>query len=164
MGYSFRLAARVLLYKSFHRQDNTYHGLFYYSRGALAGTRNVLVWDESPLQESTPILGINIHWRDQPYWRDQHPLEGSIPTVGINQSPLEGSTPLEGSIPTVRINQSPLEGSTPLEESTPIVWINPHWRNQRPLDESTPIGGINSHWRNQFPLEGSTHIGGINSN
>ena len=38
MGYSFRLAARVLLYASSHRQDNTY--LCYTSRGALAGTRN----------------------------------------------------------------------------------------------------------------------------
>ena len=27
MGYSFRLAARVLLYAPSHRQDNTYHGL-----------------------------------------------------------------------------------------------------------------------------------------
>ena len=26
IGYSFRLAARVLLYASSHRQDNTYHG------------------------------------------------------------------------------------------------------------------------------------------
>ena len=34
------LAARVLLYASSHRQDNTYHGLCYTSRGALAGTRN----------------------------------------------------------------------------------------------------------------------------
>ena len=40
MGYSFRLAARVLLYASSHRQDNTYHGLCYTSYGALAGTRN----------------------------------------------------------------------------------------------------------------------------
>ena len=40
MGYFFRLAARVLLYASSHRQDNTYHGLCYTSRGALAGTRN----------------------------------------------------------------------------------------------------------------------------
>ena len=40
MGYSFRLAARVLLYASSHTQDNTYHGLCYTSRGALAGTRN----------------------------------------------------------------------------------------------------------------------------
>ena len=37
---SFRLAARVILYASSHRQDNTYHGLCYTSRGALAGTRN----------------------------------------------------------------------------------------------------------------------------
>ena len=34
MGYSFRLAA------SSHRQDNTYHGLCYTSRGALARMRN----------------------------------------------------------------------------------------------------------------------------
>ena len=40
IGYSFRLAARVLLYASSHRQDDTYHGLCYTSRGALAGTRN----------------------------------------------------------------------------------------------------------------------------
>ena len=41
IAYSFRLAARVILYASSHRQDNTYHGLGYTSRGALAGTRNV---------------------------------------------------------------------------------------------------------------------------
>ena len=40
MGYSFRLAARVLLYASTHREDNTYHGLYYISSGALVGTRN----------------------------------------------------------------------------------------------------------------------------
>ena len=40
IGYSYRLAARVLLYAPSHRQDNTYHGLCYTSRGALAGTIN----------------------------------------------------------------------------------------------------------------------------
>ena len=40
IGYSFRLTARVLLYAPSHRQDITYHGLCYTSRGALAGTRN----------------------------------------------------------------------------------------------------------------------------
>ena len=40
IGYWFQLAARVLLYALSHRQDNTYHGLCYTSRGALAGTRN----------------------------------------------------------------------------------------------------------------------------
>ena len=40
IGYSFRLAARVLSYASSHRQDNKYHNLYYTSRGALAGTRN----------------------------------------------------------------------------------------------------------------------------
>ena len=40
MGYSFRLAARILLYAKTHRQDNTYYDLCYISRGALAGKRN----------------------------------------------------------------------------------------------------------------------------
>ena len=40
IGFSYRLTARVLLYAPSHRQDNTYHGLCYTSRGALAGTRN----------------------------------------------------------------------------------------------------------------------------
>ena len=40
MGYSFRLTARVLLSAPSHRQDNTYHGLCYTSRGGQAGTRN----------------------------------------------------------------------------------------------------------------------------
>ena len=40
MGYSFRLAARVLLYAPSHREDNTYHSLCYTSHGALAGMRN----------------------------------------------------------------------------------------------------------------------------
>ena len=38
MGYLFRLVAMVLLYAPPHRQDSTYHGLYYTSRGALAGT------------------------------------------------------------------------------------------------------------------------------
>ena len=47
MGYSFRLAARVLLYASSHGQNNTYDGLCYTSRGALAGTRNSSMKDRS---------------------------------------------------------------------------------------------------------------------
>ena len=41
IGYSFRLAARVLLYASSHREDNTYHSFCYTSCGALAGIRNI---------------------------------------------------------------------------------------------------------------------------
>ena len=40
IGYSYRLTARFFLYAPSNRQDNTYHGLCYTSRGALAGTRN----------------------------------------------------------------------------------------------------------------------------
>ena len=43
MGYSFRLAARVLLDASSHREHDTYHSLCYTSRGALAETRNSLI-------------------------------------------------------------------------------------------------------------------------
>ena len=43
IGYSYRLTARVLFYAPSHRQDNTYHGLCYNSRGALAGTRNITI-------------------------------------------------------------------------------------------------------------------------
>ena len=43
IGYPFRLTARVLLYASSHREDSTYHGLYYTSRGALAGTTNIIV-------------------------------------------------------------------------------------------------------------------------
>ena len=41
IGYSLRLTARVILYAPSHRQDSTYHGLCYTSRGALAGTRKI---------------------------------------------------------------------------------------------------------------------------
>ena len=38
--YTFRLTASILLYAPSYRRNNTYHGLCYTSRGALAGTRN----------------------------------------------------------------------------------------------------------------------------
>ena len=40
MGYSFRLAARNILYAPSHRQDSRYHGLCYTSRGPLARIGN----------------------------------------------------------------------------------------------------------------------------
>ena len=39
-GLLFMISSRVLLYASLHRQNNTYYGLCYTSRGALAGMRN----------------------------------------------------------------------------------------------------------------------------
>ena len=36
----FPISSKGLLYASYHRQDNTYHGFCYNSRGALAGTIN----------------------------------------------------------------------------------------------------------------------------
>ena len=56
IGYSFRLEARVLLYALSHRQDSTYHGLCYTSRGALDGTRSrsdgYITWRHSVLPDS----------------------------------------------------------------------------------------------------------------
>ena len=51
IGYSFQLTARVILYASSHRQDNTYNSLCYTSHGALAGTRNStrLSWAYMPI-------------------------------------------------------------------------------------------------------------------
>ena len=56
ISYSFRLAARVLLYALSHTQDSTYHGLCYTSRGALAATRNSsigLPWRIDPTTHRT---------------------------------------------------------------------------------------------------------------
>ena len=40
-GLLFPINSKVFfLYAPYHRQDSTYHGLCYTSRGALAGTRN----------------------------------------------------------------------------------------------------------------------------
>ena len=55
IGYSYRLTARVLLYAPSHRQNTTYHGLCYTSRGALAGTRNTFVGWVRMTSSTTPI-------------------------------------------------------------------------------------------------------------
>ena len=46
IGYYLRLTARVLLYAPSHRQDSTYHGLCYTSRGALRSyfEREIAQW------------------------------------------------------------------------------------------------------------------------
>ena len=62
IGYSFRLAARVLLYASFHRQDNTYHSLCYTSLMVWVGSRQSLhhsMWQrkrEDPCSVLIPVL------------------------------------------------------------------------------------------------------------
>ena len=69
IGYSFQLAARVLLYAPSHRQDSTYHGLCYTSRGALAGTRNSSMGpphgpelEVSEKDEGEVALHLPTHW------------------------------------------------------------------------------------------------------
>ena len=41
-GLLFPISSRFFLYAPCHRQDGTYHSLCYTSRGALAGTRNII--------------------------------------------------------------------------------------------------------------------------
>ena len=72
IGYSYRLTARDLLYASSHRQDSTYHGLCYTSRGALAGTRNssigsrdyVLCCLDDALAVDRDVVVLNRHYLD----------------------------------------------------------------------------------------------------
>ena len=71
MGYSFRLAARVILYASSHRQDTTYHSLCYTSRGALAGTRNSSMgppWRIDPTTHRTMSEHKTQTMRSSPLW------------------------------------------------------------------------------------------------
>ena len=77
IGYSYRLTARVLLYAPSHRQDNTYHGLCYTSRGALGGTRNssmcppheglirrpIAPWANALPLSYVPLLSMKEVWR-----------------------------------------------------------------------------------------------------
>ena len=61
IGYSFRLTTRVLLYAPSHRQDSTYHGLCYTSRGALAGTRNSSTGPRRPISPLAYALTTELH-------------------------------------------------------------------------------------------------------
>ena len=62
MSYSFRLAARGLLYAPYHRQDITYDSLVYTSCGALAGTKiaqwvqPMKDWSDDPLHHERTLL------------------------------------------------------------------------------------------------------------
>ena len=62
IGYSYQLTARVLLYAPSHRQDNTYHGLCYTSRGALAGTRNSFIVRETHNSYKYVLFNDALNW------------------------------------------------------------------------------------------------------
>ena len=66
IGYSYRLTARVLLYAPSHRQDNTYHGLCYTSRGALAGTRNSPMGGSESKQDLFTETQFSTNWFSLP--------------------------------------------------------------------------------------------------
>ena len=62
IGYSYQLAARVVLYAPSHRQDNTYHSLCYTSRGALAGTRNSLMGKPQKTRDTIVTMSSDGRW------------------------------------------------------------------------------------------------------
>ena len=72
----YRLTARVLLYASSNRQDSTYHGLCYTSRGALAGTRNSSMGP--PMKDRS----------DDPSHHERTPLPRCDRTAGTDQAGL----------------------------------------------------------------------------
>ena len=112
IGYSYRLTARVLLYAPSHRQDNTYHGLCYTSRGALAGMRNssmgppheglirrpIAPWANALPLSYVPLLKFPIaleRW----FALNIHGFPGSMPEHGLHkQFRINISCPLDWSI------------------------------------------------------------------
>ena len=60
MVFSFRLAARVLLYALSHRHDSTYHGLCYTSYGVLAGIRKSLSGSTMKDRSDNPIVSASL--------------------------------------------------------------------------------------------------------
>ena len=56
-----QLAARVLLYAPFHRQESTYHGICYTSCGVLAGMRNTSVCPSIGIDLITHTHGATSH-------------------------------------------------------------------------------------------------------
>ena len=91
LGYSFWLAARVLLYAPSHRQDSTYHSLCYTSRGALAGTRNSSVGPphegliRRPIAPWANALTTELHLA--PQFRENSPL-----VWGLGEGVVQGGS------------------------------------------------------------------------
>ena len=89
IGFSYRLAARVLLYAPSHRQDNTYHSLCCTSRGALAGTRNSSMgppyegsirWPIAPWANALPLSYVQL---PRPLCFTVHKCSMNIPTWSV---------------------------------------------------------------------------------
>ena len=97
----FWLAARVLLYASSHRQDNTYHGLCYTSHGALSGTIflrvlicflvfvfTVSIHDSIRLAMTLPLevpqSGVSLHHRSLTSETESSSRKGNKKTVVLN--------------------------------------------------------------------------------
>ena len=134
MGYSFRLAARVLLYASSHRQDDTYHSLCYTSRGSPAGTRNSSMGPphegsiRRPIAPWANALTTELHLT--PEWTmgwcfttELH--QTPVLVWYITQSPLMGPDPM---LPTRRASTGPLTGlHLGAVEYKSAYWVMASW-------------------------------------
>ena len=75
MGYSFRLAARVLLYAPSHRQDSTYHGLCYTSWST--GWKSIMnTWQQPPRHHNL--------WTDNVWSRDENMTSATQTSQPLN--------------------------------------------------------------------------------
>ena len=127
IGYSFRLTARVLLYAPSHRQDSTYHGLCYTSRGVLAGTRNSSMGSphegsiRRPIAQLANALTTELHlaplWFESGY-RDANP----VPTSPLADDITTGSSgPVEDHT----------EGGVLRSGCRATWWRERHWVGER---------------------------------
>ena len=114
----FPISSKVFLYASSHRQDNTYHGLCYTSRGALAGTRHssmgpphegsirrpIAPWANAPTTELhlAPLLVRRVCTEMRPqylevHWSIRWPLWYHVRSVASVKRWLTTSTWCDGS-------------------------------------------------------------------
>ena len=99
IGYSYRLTARVLLHGPSHRQDNTYHGLCYTSRGALAGPRNSSMGQPHEGSIRRPIApwanALPLSYVPLPAWKQwnvaQHAVECSATHAAVSEEVVKVS-------------------------------------------------------------------------
>ena len=111
IGFSYRLAARVLLYAPSHRQDSTYHGLCYTSRGALAGTRNSSMGPSHEGSIRRPIapwanaLTTELHLAPLVVW--WHPSTGGVVVNHLRRPVPESWLLLSGTAPSLKHQGTP---------------------------------------------------------
>ena len=131
-SHSYRLTARILLYAPSNRQDNTYHGLCYTSRGALAATRNssmdpphegsirrpIASWTNAlPLSYVPLPKGVDVAWNWWILWI-RHCKLNTHPTVTL---------PMSNALPTRTKTRRVVEARFLITSSGPAVPVTRTW-------------------------------------